>query len=140
MTIATSCARALSAAVLLLAATTTAGCGSADDDDPAVCSSVDSLESSVAGLTDITIDPGALADLESSLDEVKSDLSKVKDDASEEFAAEVDAVEQATSGLGTRLDAAVATPSLETVSAVGTAVQTLGTSLKSLADAVKSTC
>lgn len=140
MNFGTSCARALSATALLLAATTTAGCGTADDDDPAICSSVDSLESSVAGLTDITIDLGALAELESGLDEVKSDLSLVEDDASEEFADEVEAVQQATSDLGASLDAAVAAPSLETVSTVGPAVQTLGTSLKSLADAVKSTC
>lgn len=126
-------------AALLLATTLTA-CGSADNDQPAVCASLESLESSVAGLTDITLNKDALAQLEDGLDEITSDLDDVKDDAGDEFSTEIDAVERASSDLRTTLDAAVATPSLQAIAAVGTPLKALGTSLRSLGDAVKSTC
>lgn len=140
MDIRTRFARTLSVATLLLASATAAGCGGADDDDPAVCSSVDALKSSVQELTEIQLNAGALADLNSGLDRIQADLGKVKDDAGAEFATEVDAVEEASSELKMRLNSAVSTPSLTTVSAVGTSIESLGTSLKSLADAVESTC
>jgi hypothetical protein len=139
----TSSARVLPAAALLLVAAVPSGCGDDDgsgSDDAAVCSSVDALKSSVAGLTDIPLDLGALDDLQSGLKKIQSDLGTVKDDAGDEFATEVDAVEQATADLGSTIDAAVSAPSLQTVSKVGTSLEGLGTSLTSLTDSVKSTC
>ncbi|MFI5427881.1 hypothetical protein [Aeromicrobium sp. UC242_57] len=132
----TTCARILLLSALVLAA----GCGSEDDDTAALCSSVDSLKTSVSGLTDITIDKNALTDLQARLDQVQTDLGEVKDDASDKYATEIDAVDQAASTVGSTLDQAISTPSVQAASAVGTAVQSLGTSLKTLADAVKGTC
>lgn len=122
----------------LMAVLTLASCGG--DDEPAVCSSFDSLKASIADLKDVDIDQNALTTLQDSFREVQSDLGKVKSDAKAEFGDDVDAVEQAASSVGSSLDAAIASPSGETVAAVGIAVKSLGTSLTSLEDALKNTC
>ena len=56
------------------------------------------------------------------------------------YATEVKAVDSATATVSTSLKAATATPSERTLSTVRTAVQTLGTSLRALENAVRSTC
>ena len=122
---------------LLLAATLTA---CSDDENPAICSDVDALRSSVADVTDVDIDQQALAALPDDLAQVQADLTKVKSDAKDQYATEIDAVDQAASSVSSSLDAATATPSPAAVVDVGTAVQALGAALKDLDGAVESTC
>lgn len=143
MMLRTRVSRVVPGTVLLLAVATTAGCG--DDGgpggvDPALCSSVDALKSSVAGLTDISLDVGALADLQSGLTEVQKDLGDVQDDAGDEFSSEIDAVKKAVSDLGTTVQTAAASPSLQTVSTIGPSVQAVGTSITKLASSVGDAC
>jgi hypothetical protein len=128
----------LAGSAALLATLTLAGCSEAET--PAVCSSVDSLTASVTDLTSVNIDQGALKTLQDNFTRVRSDLSKVKSDAKEEYATEIDALDQAASSVSSSLDAATAAPSVQTVTAVGVAVESLGTSLTALEDAVSSTC
>lgn len=123
----------------LVLAMTLAGCGE-DEESPAICSAVDSLKSSVDEVTDLEVDRDSLATLQDDLDDVREDLSEVKSDAADEFGAEIDTVEQAASSLTSSIDAAIASPTPETIATVGTAVQGLGASLASLDDAVESTC
>lgn len=130
-----SLAGCLAAGMLL---TTLAGCS--EDESPAICSDVDSLRSSVEAVTDTDIDQGSLATLQDDLGAVRSDLSKVKSDAEDEFAPEIDDVEQAASSLSASIEAAVAAPAPQTVATVATAVQALGSALGTLDDAVDSTC
>jgi hypothetical protein len=126
----------LPAGTLLLAATLT-GCS---EDDPAICSSVDALRSSIGDVKDVSVDQDSLATLQDDFTQVQTDLKQVKSDAADEYATEIAAVEQAASSVSSSLDAAVATPSPETLLAVGTAVQALGAALTSLDNAVESTC
>lgn len=132
------------AAGFLLMATITAGC--AQDEPPAqvepaaICSAVDSLKASVEDVTSVDLDQGALADLQDNLTQVQSDLGQVKDDAKDEYATEIDAVEQAAASVGSSVEAATASPSAQAITDVGTAVQALGASLRALDDAVESTC
>jgi len=126
------------AAGALLTALITSGCTTSEP--PAVCSAVDSLKASVSEVTDIDLDQGALAELQDKLTQVKTDLGQVKDDAKNEYATEIDAVDQAAASVGTSVDAAKTTPSVEAVADVGTAVQALGASLRALEEAVTSTC
>lgn len=125
-------------------ATITAGCTGdeppATDEPPAVCSAVSSLKESVSDVTTVDLDQGALAELQDNLTQVQSDLGKVKEDAKDEYATEIDAVEQASASVGSSVDAAITSPSAQAITRVGTAVQTLGTSLTALEDAVKNTC
>jgi hypothetical protein len=130
-------------AVVVLVATL-AGCGSGsgsgEDDTPAVCSSVDALRSSVAALTDVQVERGALDTFQKAFDQVRSNLSTVVKDAKREYADEVDTVEEAMSDIGKSLDAAVSAPTAANVAAVGAASQAVGTSIGALVDAVDSTC
>lgn len=128
----------LTAAAVLLASLSLAACGS--DEPPAVCSSVDALEASVAALTSVQVEPGALTQLRDDFAQVQSDLGRVRDDAGEEFASEIDSVEQSTASVGASLEAAVTSPSTQAISDVGAAVQALGTSLSALEEAVTTTC
>jgi ribosomal protein S20 len=131
------------AAALVVLVVTLSGCGAGEDDTPAtpaVCSSVDALRSSVAAVTDVQVERGALDALQKALDEVRSDLSTVVKDAEREYADEVDTVEEAMSDVGKSLDAAVSAPTAANVAAVGAASRALGTSLSALVDAVDSTC
>ena len=130
------------AAGLLLMATITAGCTAqtAQEEPPAICSSVDSLKASVADVTTVDLDQEALPQLQDNLTRVQSDLGKVKDDAKDEYATEIDAVEEASASVGSSVDAATTSPSAQTITDVGTAVKSLGASLRALVDAVESTC
>jgi hypothetical protein len=131
-------ARSLAASAFLLAPLIVAGCGEAES--PAVCADVDALKASVAAVTDVDLDRNALATLQDRLTQVRSDLGEVKDSAADEYASEIDALDQAFASVGSSLDAAITSPSAQAVSDVGTAVRALGASLSALVDAVESTC
>lgn len=134
--------RLRSAGALVVLVATLAGCGSGsgEDDTPAVCSSVDALRSSVAALTDVQVERGALDTFQKAFDKVRADLSTVVKDAKREYADEVDTVEEAVSDLRTSLDAAASAPTAANIAAVGAVSKALGTSLTTLVDAVDSTC
>jgi hypothetical protein len=126
------------AAVIVITATGLTACGG--NDTPAVCADVQALKSSVAKVADVKLDQGALETLRTDLAAVQSDLTELKSSAASQYSGEVDAVDQDTASLRTKLQAAVDAPSAQTVSAVGAAVRALGTSLTALKDAVASTC
>ncbi len=126
-----------SAVVLAALSLGLSGCG---ESTPAVCDSVDQLRTSLKSLQDVKIQQGALDDLTSRLKEVQSDLDKVKSDAASEFSDEVDAVQGAGKALKTGVDAAVATPSAATISALRPEVQALVDAVGKLEDALAGTC
>ena len=127
------------AAITLVLGGILAGCS--DDDTPAVCSSVDALESSVNDVKSIDFtSSGALTDLESGLSTIQTDLATVKTDAKSEFADEITAVDSAFTTLTTSVDAAKADPSAATIGAIGTAVTPFTTAVQTLISDVKSTC
>ena len=126
--------------VLALLLPMMAGCGGDDDEPSAVCSSVDALEASVETVTTVELDQGVLAELRDNLEQVRSDLGTVRDDAADEYASEIDALDQAAEAVGSSLRAALSSPSSEAISAIGAAVEQLGTSLTTLKEAVASTC
>jgi hypothetical protein len=135
------------AGALVVLVATFSACGAGEDDTSpsadatsAVCSSVDALRSSVESVTDVQVERGALETLQKDLAKVTSDLGAVAKDAKTEYADEVDAVEKATSDLGSNLKAAVAAPTAASVTEVRAASKALGTSLKALTDSVDSTC
>ena len=105
-----------------------------------VCSDVDSLKASASALTDVKVEQGALPDLQSKLTAVRQDVDTLKNDAESEFSTQLDAVDTASSTFKSALDAAVADPTVTTVSAVGPALRSLGTALGDLDAAVEKTC
>jgi hypothetical protein len=86
----------------------------------------------------VEVDENALTTLQDDLTQVQVDLDKTKSDAGDEFATEIDAVDQAAPSGRSSLDAATTAPSALTLTAVGVAVKALRTSLRGPADAVES--
>lgn len=130
--------RYLAATAVLAASFTVAGCS--EDDPPAVCADVDALKASVAEVTDLEIDRGALSTLQESLAQVRSDLGKVRDDAKDEYAVEIDAVAAAAESVSSSLEVATTSPSAQAIADIGASVRAVGASLSALEDAVGSTC
>ncbi|MFJ9387400.1 hypothetical protein ACIRON_01175 [Nocardioides sp. NPDC101246] len=126
-------------AVLTLAlATPLTGCG---DDQTAVCGSVDDLQTSVDEVRDIDVSSsGALADLESGLEAIGSDLSDVKTDAKAEFSSQIEDVQASYDALVASLDAAKESASATTLSAAATALSTFGSDVRTLITDVQETC
>ena len=121
-----------------------AGCGSDTESDtdepPAVCSSVEALEASVATVTTVDLDQGALTELRDNLSQVESDLRTVVADAGDEYAAEINALDEAVGTVGSSLRAAITSPSSQALTDIGASVEQLSTSVSSLQEAVASTC
>lgn len=131
--------RQLLASTVLVGAMTL-GLSACGQDTPAVCDDMDQLQKSVASLKDIQLDQGALSELSSRLKTIRADARQLEADASQEFADEVAAVKKAGDALGAGIDQAVANPSVATISALKPEVAALGTALRSMSDALSSTC
>jgi hypothetical protein len=126
------------AATVALVGVTLGGCS---DDKPAVCASVESLETAVNDVKDIDITAsGAIDDLKTGLATIKSDLADVKSDAKAEFAPQIDAVDSSFGTLRTSVEAAIADPTAATLAAVGAAVAPFTTAVQTLVSDIKSTC
>jgi septal ring factor EnvC (AmiA/AmiB activator) len=127
----------LGVATLLLAAPTACS----DDDSSDVCATLDSLNASIDDVTDVDdVDQDTLTELEDEVGDVRTDLEELRSEASDEYSDEIDAVSEASTNLGTSLDAARATPSSSTMADVVTASQALATAVRNLGDALKDTC
>lgn len=123
---------------LLITLLTLTGCGGKDK--PAVCSDVDALKSSISGLTDVKLEQGALATLQSKLTQVQDDYAKLKSDAKTQFSSELSAVDSAAGSLKSGLQTASANPSAASIAALAPLVQALASALSNLQSAVESTC
>ena len=130
--------RLLLPAVALLVGATLAGCG---DDQPAVCTSIDELQSSVKGLADLELtgssSPGGLED---QVALVVQDFKQVKDDASEEYDDQVGAIDADVEKLKTNAAAVKDSPSATTVADLKTSRDAVVAGIEALADDVTSTC
>ena len=91
-----------------------------------MCSDVDALRASFDELRNVEVSQAGLSKLKGDLAQVKSDVSDVVDSATDEYADEVDAVEQAASTLGTHLSAATDAPSASTFAPLRADLQALG--------------
>jgi hypothetical protein len=113
------------------------GCGS---DQPAVCGSVDTLETSIDDLRNVDVKANGLSALQSQLTTIKGDLADVKDDATSEFSTQITAVETSYSALKDSADAAKADTSQRAWRPLASAVSALAADVKTLVNGVQSTC
>ena len=110
--------RLLLPVVALLVGGTLAGCG---DDQPAVCTSIDELQSSIKGLADLELTGSSSAGgLEDQVALVEQDYKQVKDDASKEYDDQVGAIDADLEELQTNKDAFKESPSATTAADVKT--------------------
>lgn len=111
------------------------------EDKPAVCESVDTLQTSVDNLKNVDLtSSSAVSDLQTDLSTVEGDLAAVKTDATSEFSTQIDDVDSAFSSLKSSVDAAKADPSATTLAAVGEAVSAFDGAFETLNSDVQSTC
>jgi hypothetical protein len=112
------------------------GCGS----EPQVCTDVDTLKADLDQVKDVQLEPGALAELSSDLDDVESDVSALADSAASQYDAEVDAVRSATNALRDSVEAAAQDPSGPALTQVSSDIGAFSTAVSDLGDALASTC
>ena len=111
------------------------------EDEPAVCTSVEELRTSVDDVQAIDVGSGtALADLQSGLEAVEGDLAEVKADAENEFAAPLEQVETSWAELESSIEAATTDESPETLAAAGQALATFGSAVQTLVSDIQATC
>ena len=118
----------------------TLGLSACGESTPAVCDDMDQLQRSLASLKDVQLEQGALSELSTRWEAIKTDARQLEDDASKEFADEVDAVKKSGDALGVGIDKAKADPSVATISALQPQIAALATALRNLTDALSSTC
>jgi hypothetical protein len=123
--------------MVLVACAAMSACGS---DGPAVCSSVDALQSSVAHLGDVNVSENGLASMQGALDQVTTDLKQLEADARAQYGPEIDTVKTSVAALRGSVETAKDDPHAETYRAVVSGVATLGTGLRTLREAVAGTC
>ena len=129
--------RLLLPAVALLVGATLAGCG---DDQPAVCTSIDELGSSLKGLTSLELNGSGVAGLEDQVALVVQDVKTVKDDASAEYDDQVAAIEADLQKVKSDATEVENAPSSTTVAALQTSRDALAADVRALTKDVKSTC
>lgn len=117
------------------------GSGSASaSGNPAVCASVDTLKSDIAGLKNVNVTANGTSAVSDQLRKIQQQLAVVKNDAHGQFSGQIDALSNAVSTLGSRLTAAKDNLNASTVGAVATASGTVVTAGNSLVSAVSHTC
>lgn len=121
----------------LLVGAAVSGCS---DDKPAVCTSIDELESSMKGLSELELTGTGVAGLEDQLARVAEDYDRLRDDAKEEYGDQVDAIDADLEQLKTTASEVEDSPSAAAIAAVKTSVQAVVAGVDNLADDVKSTC
>jgi hypothetical protein len=121
----------------LLVGATAAGCG---DDKPAVCTSIDQLESSMQGLKELELTGTGVVGLEDQMARVQEDYTQLRKDAKDEYGDQVAAIDADLDKLKAAATQAEDAPSATTVAAVKTSRDAVVTGVDNLADDVKSTC
>jgi len=109
-------------------------------DKPAVCDDVDALQSSVDNLKDVQVSENGVNALTSQLTQIKQDLAQLGTSAEAEFGDDVSKVETAFTSLQSSVAAAKSERTAASVSAVGTAIEGVTSSLSAMQDAVSGTC
>ena len=107
---------------------------------PAVCDDMDALRASVNDLQNVEVGNNAVSTLTTALQKIQSDLKQLKQDGSDQYSAEIDALENQLTTLRSSLKTASTNPSAASFTEVTNGVKAVGTAVTDLGDAVSSTC
>jgi hypothetical protein len=135
--------RLLAVVLALFLGAVTAGCSSSSSDSqgpPAVCSSVDALQTSVSDLRHVQVTANGLSALQDAVASVKTDLGQVKNDATSQYATQVDQLQTDFDAVQSAVGAAVDAPSPDTLGVVVSSIRTFADGVTGLAGDVRSTC
>ena len=117
-----------------------AGAPSSSTAAPALCGSVEDLQTSLAAIPEVPATVEGLGTLREALGQVASEVTQVVDDARSQFRTQADALTAGLSALQTSVGAAVSAPSAASLDAVGTSVRALADTTAGLASDVSSSC
>lgn len=124
---------------LVLAGSSLTACGGTDQS--AVCDDVGDLRQSLAALQVMNIyDSNVLRDLAVVLDQIRSQVRTLAEDASAEYDAEVEVVQSSIDDLEASAQAAVDSPDAAALSALADDVKGFSAAFKDLRTAVGDTC
>jgi hypothetical protein len=112
----------------------------ASSGSPAVCASLDQLQTSVGALARAPLAEGGIDALRTAFTTVQADAAQVVDDARAEYADQSDQLSTDVSAVQSALGTAAGDPSAATLKAVGGAISTLASDVTSFAGDVASTC
>jgi cytochrome c556 len=132
-----ACTAATGAALALALA----GCGSSSSDTkPAYCNDRAALQKSVSGITGISLNAGAISQLQTQLKSVQSDAQHLLSSAKGDFPTESGAVANATDDLSNSVKSLQSSPSPQAVADVATGVKGVVDSVKQFMSATESAC
>jgi hypothetical protein len=118
----------------------TASSGAAAPSQPAVCSSLNGLQTSVTNLRHVDVSAAGIAAVQNDLAAVGANVRQVVDDAKGQYATNVDQLQRNYGAVQSAATAAKATPTAGTLSTFARSVGALADGVKVLADDVASTC
>ncbi len=124
---------------LVLTASLLTSCGG--EEQSAVCDDVASLRTSLTSLQAFDIyDTNVLSDLSVALDQIRTEVRQLADDASSEYAEEIKVVQASTDDLQASSEAAVDAPTAANLSTLAEAVEGFRVAFQELWAAVGDTC
>lgn len=115
-------------------------CSSSGSSKPPVCSSIDSLKSSVNQLKNTNVSSTGLSEVKNELAAIRTDLQHVARDAKSQYSAQVNTVKSSLSALQSAIATAKNSPSANTITQAGKAMSTLAGDVSKLVSDVSSTC
>jgi len=126
--------------VALLAVLTTVAIGCGSSDQPAYCSNVSSLESSVGDLKDLQLESGVLSTLQAGLTAVKDNADAVVSSAKADFPDETGALADSVQSLSSSVEALPASPTAKQLAPIALEVSSTVNAAQALSDATSSAC
>jgi hypothetical protein len=128
------------AASLLALLAASSGLTACSADDPAVCDDVDALSASMSHLRDAQIGENALSVVSTELSQMTTEVKQLADDASEQYAKEIDAVRTQVNALESGVRSATQQPTAAALAQVSDGIKGVGTAVDNLVDSVQGTC
>ena len=116
------------------------GNGAAPASPPAICSSLQGLQTSVTDLKNVDVSTAGIAALQDDLAAVGRDVHEVVDDAKKQYATNADQLQANYTSVQSAAKAAQATPSAVTLSTLTWSVAALADGVKAFANDVASAC
>lgn len=129
-----------SAATLCCLLAVGAGVTACGQEQAAVCDEVDALRTSVDNLTKANVGENGLSVISTELENVRSELRQLGQDASAQYSEQISAVRARAADLRSSVATASTDPSADSLSAVADNARAVGAAVQDLGDAVAGTC
>jgi hypothetical protein len=129
--------RRFAASAALLGAIALTGCGGSSK--PAYCTNRANLESSIKGLTDLSVSSG-LSGLQSQISKIQSDADALVSSAKSDFPSETTAIKSSVDTLASTIKSFPSSPSAADIATVGKQAASAVTAVQNFYNSTKSKC